>query len=84
MSIEKILDLSTVHMSSSNPEFGDIRAQAHDYGFIVWVRDVSGDDDEKLADWFLPILKEAQRCECTLILFDQDAEIHEGLPTFDW
>ncbi len=84
MSIEKALDLSTAHLPGPNPEFGDIRAQAHDYGFIVWVRDATGDDDEKLADWFLPILKEAQKHECILILFDQDAEAHEGLKTFDW
>ena len=85
MPIEKMLDLSTAHMPGANAYFGDIRFVEHAYGYIVFVRDAESEDDkETITPWFLPILKEAQKQGCLLILLDRDAETHEGLKTYDW
>ena len=75
-----VLDLSTAHVPNPKPDFGDVRVEAHEYGWIVWVTDITDEG----ADWLKPILAEARKRECVLVLFDQDAEKFDGLKTYDW
>ena len=79
--VKRILDLSTAHAPSNEPDFGDIRWESHQYGWIVFVSEhpLSG-----VEDWFEPILKEAIRLDCMMVLFDRDAPVCDGLPTYEW
>lgn len=77
---ETILALSTAHMPSSVPDFGDVRVESHEYGWIVFVSRELGEG----ANWLHPIIKTALERECTLILFDRDASTFDGLKTYEW
>lgn len=74
------LDLSTEHVPSSDPDFGDVRFESHEYGWIVWFTD----DEDEGAEWLRPILKIARENGCGLIVFDRDASTFDGLETYEW
>lgn len=76
---QTILDLSTVHLPDSNPQFGDVRSQAHECGWIVWVS-----TGEKVEEWFRPIMDEARLHHCILILFDRDAGAIDKFKSYNW
>ena len=72
MPIEKCLTLSTGHVKCNEhgePQFGNIRDQPHEHGWIVFVC-----DDAELTDWFQPIHDAALKEGCTLVNFDSDAD----------
>ena len=83
-----MLDLSTLHMPSTSPDFGTFRTVTQGtpedpeaYGFSLWVTE---EPEEGEPEWMGPLLKRARANECTLVLFDRDASIIEGLPTWEW
>jgi hypothetical protein len=78
--IEKCLTLSTANMPE-DADFGSIRTCPHHYGDIVFVADAAG---LHIPEWFRPIYKVALEAECTLILFDRDAEPSEDFKVYDW
>lgn len=84
--IEKVLDLSTAHAPSPNPDFGEARYVAHSFGWIVFVQGPQGNHQELdgVPAWLIPIMMKAQNEKCILINFDMDAEEIEGLSTWDW
>jgi len=75
-----LLDLSTAHAPNPSPDFGDVRVEGHEFGWIVWVTDATEDG----AEWLKPILAEARKHKCVLVLFDQDASTFDGLQIYDW
>ena len=82
--IRNMLDLSTAHMPSEEPDFGGHRVTKHEYGFIVFV---PGSDvlwDRGTPQWLHPCMKRAQEEGCILINFDRDAGIVDGLPCWEW
>ena len=79
--VKRILDLSTANAPSNDPEFGDIRWENHQYGWVVFVPDRQ---PEGVADWLKPILEEAIRLDCMLILFDRDGPVCDAFPTYEW
>ena len=83
---ETILTLSTANMPSTNPTFGDVRVQSHEYCYIGFVGSVSPISPEELVveAWFKPILHEARKRGCSLILFDSEGSYFDGLETWDW
>jgi hypothetical protein len=87
-STKKTLDLSTAHMPSASPPWGDVRAVSHECGWVVFVPGVDGTpSDEQLAgepDWLRPILKVAREEKALLIDFDRDAEACDDLPKWEW
>ena len=68
--IRAMLDLSTAHVPGPEPDWGDLKVQVHEYGWIVWVF-VPGSPSP---DWMKPIMKLAYQKNCALILFDSDAD----------
>jgi hypothetical protein len=71
-----MLDVSTAHVkrgSDGNPDFGPLRFEAHEYGWIVFCRG-DGRHDE-LPEWIRPIHETAVKAGCFLILFDSDAGV---------
>lgn len=78
--VERHLDLSTAHAPSSNPDFGSLRFEEHEYGWIVW----TWSDNGSIPDWIGPILDKAKNLNCQLILFDCDAERCEDFFAYDW
>jgi len=69
--IRAMLDLSTAHVPGPEPDWGDLKVQVHQYGWIVWAYDP---DDSLSPDWMKPIMKLAYQKNCALILFDSDAD----------
>lgn len=79
--IRRMLDLSTSHMPSGYPDWGDVRVSEHDYGWIVFV------DPEHLDEaprWLRPILDLAVAHDCILIDFDSDGPVFEPLKCWEW
>jgi len=80
-------DLSTAHIPSPHPEFGDeVRWTLHEYGWIVWVSQAALEEHEQhtMPDWLRPIMQDAVKEECILINFDQDANTCNRYKTYDW
>lgn len=75
-----VFDLSTAHAPSSDPDFGDMRYESHDYGWVVWFTD----SDDSVPKWMKPIVNLARANGCALIMFDADAARFEGLKTYEW
>lgn len=80
---EKCLTLSTGHMPNDDPDFGTIRTVPHHYGTIVFVADIAA-LARRVPEWLQPIYKVALHGECTLIMFDRDAEPSDDFKTYDW
>jgi hypothetical protein len=82
--VQNMLDLSTAHMPSEVPDFGEgHRIEEHDYGFIVFV--AGAPPFSECAEWLQPIMVYAHEAECVLINFDRDANAYEELfQTWDW
>lgn len=68
--IRHLLDLSTMHVPGPQPDWGDLRFEVHEHGWVVWVYDP---DDDLSPEWMKPIMKLAYQKNCALILFDSDA-----------
>lgn len=82
--IQNMLDLSTAHLPSPSPEFGDLRHSWGEYGVIVFVHPIEDDDDEFIMpEWFKPIYILAMKHDCILVNFDQDAEISPLFAAYD-
>lgn len=80
--VKNMLDLSTAHMPGQDAKFGELRVVKHEFGWIVFVG-----QDESLLDeprWIIPIMDFAREHECILVNFDQDADVVDGLPTWEW
>ncbi len=77
---EKVLVLSTAHMPNSKPDFGDVRHEEHEHGFILFVANF----EPSIPRWFRPILSEALKNKCSFINFDADAPTYDDLKTWDW
>jgi len=84
--VANMLDLSTSHMPASSPDWGDLRVAEHEHGWVVFVP--GGLDDEEfeelVPEWARPVMRYALDFDCILINFDQDSEVVEGLPTWEW
>lgn len=76
---ETILSLSTCHMPSTNPNFGDIRHIAIDEGYIVWPCESSN-----CPDWIKPIIGLAKKTQSVLVLFDCDAKKSDEFKSWEW
>ena len=82
MTIRKLLDLSTAHTPEAVAKdfnVGQLRWTDSGYGWIVWMM-----HDAEVPDWFKPIHKLALNEGCHLVQFDQDADKHPDLPTYEW
>ena len=79
--IRSMLDLSTNHVPGPEPDWGDLKVKAHEYGWIVWAYDPDG---SLSPDWMRPIMKMAYKKNCVLILFDTDADEWEDTPLWEF
>ncbi len=91
--IRRVLDLSTAHLPEhlgSHGLSGQDGVTAYDldgYGWLMWV---PPDPDSHAADYprlpteVLTIQRYARQCGCDYVLFDQDADIIDDLPTWNW
>lgn len=79
--VEKVLTLSTAHMPSGDPAFGDIRSVPHHYGALIFLTSDGGQDVEP---WLKDIYKFAVEQGCVMVMFDRDAEVVEGFATYEW
>ena len=88
--IRRVLDLSTVHLREVTcaglNSYDGVRADDTEYGWLMYA---PKDADECAAEYewpeeLLPIVKLARANGCTHVLFDQDGDCTELLPTFDW
>lgn len=77
--IEKIISLSTAHMPSTSPEWGDLRVVKHEYGFVVFV-----DEEADTPEWARPIMEWALAMEATLVLFDNAAAQVARFQKWSW
>ena len=76
---EKTLVLSTGHMPKSEPDFGELRATEHEYGWIVWLSDAA-----TKPDWIIPVIEYARKNSCSMIVYDRDAPNVAHLQLWDW
>lgn len=80
--IEKVMVLSTAHMPNDEPEFGSIRHCNHQYGAFVFLGDYESIGG--LCPWLKPIVTLAMEKECSMVMFDRDAETVNGLEAWEW
>lgn len=80
--LEHSITLSTSHVPSSDPDFGDIRVTEHDFGWIVFVSKFYV--HENVPSWLRPILRAALDNGCTIVNFDRDAGQVEGFAIYHW
>lgn len=87
--IERSLVLSTAHISEataallgdhSEAEDFNVVVYAVEYGWLVWADSADFAGAPELS----ALLKLAREQGCKWIRFDQDGEVVEGLPTFEW
>lgn len=76
----RYLELTTAHMPSDAPDFGDTQVVEHDTGYVVFVGELTGVEPE----WFAPVLALARAEGLFLIVFDRDADEIPNLPTYEW
>lgn len=79
--VANCLDLSTAHMPNSSPRWRGLRAVAHEHGFTVFV---SSEPIGEEPDWAMRVLEYARANNCILINFDQDGEVLDFLPKWEW
>ena len=76
--IQRYLDLSTAHIPSSEPDWGEVDALRYEYGWIVFAHV----GDEPI--WLSPVLELALRMGCTLVKFDCDGPERDDLEKWEW
>lgn len=76
----RYLELTTAHMPSDAPDFGDAQVVDHDAGYVVFVEELTGVEPE----WLAPVLARAIAEGCGLVVFDRDADEVPNLPTYEW
>ena len=79
--VYNVLDLSTAHIPSAKPDWGNLRVISHDFGWTVFAADIRFDHEP---DWAKPLLAYARQNQCILINLDRDAEQIPELPTWSW
>jgi hypothetical protein len=90
--IRKFLDLSTAHLpeylgSHALSGVDGVTAYELCYGWLMWV---PPDPDGHAADYpqlpaeVLTVQRYAREHACDYVLFDQDADVIDDLPTWDW
>lgn len=88
MNIKKMMDLSTAHMPSPNPDWGTLRVYDSEYGCVVFPIDpdleVAAKMGAMIPEWFRPINKAAFEAECMIVNFDRDANEDEQFQTYEW
>lgn len=77
----KAMDLSTAHVPSSDPDWGEdgLRVGSHAHGWILSVCDYS-----EVPEWLSPILEAAKDAGCTLINFDSAADTVDCFEKWEW
>ena len=79
-------DLSTAHMPSTAPYFGEHRHTRTEYGYVVYLFSEYGEDVEEpgsVPEWFRPIAEAALEHKCILVNFDHDADVAEEFKTWE-
>src|SRR6266545_1022559 len=91
--IRRVLVLSTAHLPEHLgrhrlcDEYGVVASDLDGYGWLMWV---PPDPDSHAADYsgppaeVLTIQRYARQRGCDYVLLGQDADIIDGLPTWDW
>jgi len=79
---EQVLMLSTAHMPFTKPDFGALRVVEFQYGYVLWP--VAVEDYASIPEWLVPIIKMANKKECTLVLFDAGIPAREDLQKWEW
>lgn len=85
-SICNMMDLSTSHIPSESPDWGDdIRVIDHDFGWIIFIFNLSDDElSGTVPEWLRPIWIEAVREDCILINFDRDSDTDPKFRIWHW
>ena len=81
--IRPCLDLSTAHMPSTSPNFGQARHVGTGYGYVVWVTGEKG-KIPPVPGWLVEIMAYAIQQDCLLVNFDRDAESTDLFRTWEW
>ena len=81
--IRTVLDISTIHMPSASPDWGNLTSDQvleYDRGFVVFVLDPDG-----CPEWLRPIMRWADDKGCLMICFDGDGDPQEDIfPAYNW
>lgn len=93
--IDKILDVSTIHITKRDSELLEADASTgsshallvreYEEGFFVYVDKHGGEKcREDFSPEFKAIIAEARRRKCKWVCFDCDAMEYDELPKFEW
>jgi hypothetical protein len=82
--VEKALAISTGHMPSAEPDFGDVRSLEYDEGYIVFITEPEASNEDELPDWLRPIMQFAYENDFSMIRFDRDALEVDEFKNYDW
>ena len=76
--VQKCLDLSTAHIPSSEPDWGEVVALRYEHGWVVFTQ-VWGEPS-----WLSPVFGIAEHLGCTLVKFDCDGPERDDLEKWEW
>jgi len=79
---QSMIDVSTGHMPGPEPDFGKLRMQEHEYGWMVFV--TAEPEEGHVPEWLQPIYELALQHECICINFDRDAAAFNQFPSWVW
>ena len=78
--IERVLHISTAHMPSSTPSFGEYSRYVTPYGYMVMVSEPDESASiENSPEWIDSIIRLAHREGCIMVIIDADAPKHPML-----
>jgi hypothetical protein len=92
LEIRKILVLSTIHVTAetaaylNNTDCQSWPKVGGPYSEYGWVMSAHPNDelDRELSEDLAAVFSFAQSKDCSMVLFDRDAEVVEGLKTYEW
>ena len=84
--VYRMLDLSTAHTPSEDPDFGKLRHVQTEYGWVVYVSpDADKAEDDEFPEWLTTIHAAAVKQHAMIINFDHDAGAYPDVFTmYDW
>lgn len=81
--VRTMLDVSTAHMPSAEPDFGDVRHFRTGFGYVVFTSSPDSGADG-VPEWLRPLWQFASLNDCLVINFDQDATRYPQFPSWEW
>ena len=84
LEVEQVAVLSTAHMPSTSPDFGDLLINEYDEGYNVYVSTPEGMSGVTLPEWLSPIVAACHAHGVIRLNFDSDGPRNPNFRQYEW